>query len=67
MRRYLKRCGTAEKKNENNVSKECILTLFETADFLCESNVSKTFILTVFEKIGNCRNLLTTMSLKHAL
>ena len=25
------------------------------------------WILTVFEKIGNCRNLLKTMSLKHAL
>ena len=31
-----------------------------------ENNVSQACILTVFKKIGNCRNLLKTMYLKHA-
>ena len=45
-------------------------TVFETMWNCREkkwNNVSKECILTLFEKIGNCRNLLTTMSLKHAL
>ena len=52
MRRYLKRCGTAEKKNENNVSKACIVTVFETI-WKCrekdERNVTKACIVTGFE------------------
>ena len=55
---YLKRFGTTENIFENNVSKACILTVFEKI-WNCretnENNVSKTCILTVFKTIWNCR------------
>jgi len=47
-----------QRKDENNVSKESILTVFEkigTCKEKIENNVSKACILTVFEIIWNCR------------
>jgi len=45
---------------ENNVSKACILMVFETI-WNCresnENNVSKACILTLFETIWNCREI----------
>ena len=54
--RYLKRFGTAE-KNENNVSKACILSVVKTIRNCRENinNVSKACILSVVKTIGNCR------------
>ena len=64
--RYLKRFGTAE-KNENIVSKACVLTVFETiwnSREIDGNNVSKACILVVFETIW--KKILRAMNLNGA-
>jgi len=59
----LKRFGTAE-KNENNVSKSCVLTLFERI-WNCrekfENSVSKACILMVLKRFGTAEKILKTL------
>ena len=58
-------------KNENNVSKACILTVFKTIWNCREhfiNNFFKACALNVFETIWNCRELYeNNVHLKHAL
>ena len=63
--RYLKPFGTAE-KNENSVSKECILTLFGTAEIFVIIMSLKHVLWRYWKRFGTAEKSLKTMSLKHA-
>ena len=64
---YLKRFGAAE-KNENNVSKAYILTVFETI-WSCREKMKTMYLKHTFlqylKRFGAAEKILKTMYLKH--